>query len=346
MRSKQRAAALSAALTLLLAVTAAAKSGNKTGKSDEGASAKAKPVLWVQPDDIKARNLFYGPGGEAHAPHTTYTFDEEDMNGTSPKFIVHDENGVKWKVKLAQEVHPETAATRLVWAVGYSTNEDYYLPSMQVENMPPRLRRGQNFVGPAGTVHEVRLKRYLEGEKKIGNWRWRDNPFVGTKELSGLKVMMALINNWDLKDSNNSVYHEKHPDGSDGPEDIYMVSDLGASFGTTGFSWTQKISKGNLNSYRHSKFIRKATSDHVDFNVPTRASLIHIFDPPEYWRRLTLLWIGKGIPRADVEWIAGLLEQLSPDQIRDAFRAAGYQPDEVEGFSKVVENRIAQLRDL
>jgi len=39
------------------------------------------------------------------------------------------------------------------------------------------------------------------------------------------------------------------------------------------------------------------------------------------------------------------LAQLSPEQIRDAF-ALGYTPDEVEGFSKVVEGRIAQLNKL
>jgi hypothetical protein len=44
--------------------------------------------------------LFFGPGGEAHAPHTTFTFVKEDMEGTNPKFDIHDENGVKWKVKL------------------------------------------------------------------------------------------------------------------------------------------------------------------------------------------------------------------------------------------------------
>ena len=41
-----------------------------------------------------------------------------------------------------------------------------------------------------------------------------------------------------------------------------------------------------------------------------------------------------------------LLSQLSPDQIRDAFRAAGYSSQEVEGFSKVVEDRIGQLQRL
>jgi hypothetical protein len=41
-----------------------------------------------------------------------------------------------------------------------------------------------------------------------------------------------------------------------------------------------------------------------------------------------------------------LLAQLSPDQIRDAFRAAGYSSEEVEAYSRVVEQRIIELEKL
>jgi hypothetical protein len=41
-----------------------------------------------------------------------------------------------------------------------------------------------------------------------------------------------------------------------------------------------------------------------------------------------------------------LLAQLSPSQIRDAFRAAGYAPPDVEAFSQEVEHRIAELESL
>ena len=32
------------------------------------------------------------------------------------------------------------------------------------------------------------------------SWRWDDNPFVGTNELAGLKLMVMLLGNWDNKD--------------------------------------------------------------------------------------------------------------------------------------------------
>lgn len=57
-------------------------------------------------------------------------------------------------------------------------------------------------------------------------------------------------------------------------------------------------------------------------------------------------WIGRHIPRKDVRWIGQLLAQLSPEQIRDSFRAAGYSPAEVEGYAKVVEGRIGELENL
>jgi hypothetical protein len=59
-----------------------------------------------------------------------------------------------------------------------------------------------------------------------------------------------------------------------------------------------------------------------------------------------LRWVGKRVPRADAKWIGGILGRLSKDQIRDAFRAAGYSPEQVEGFTDVVSQRIAQLNQL
>jgi hypothetical protein len=340
-------------ITIFLAVaavafslTATAKKGTKSTAAEKETAGSAHPVLWSNPVDIRSRNLFYGPGGEKHAPHTTYTFEKEDMDGTSPKFIVHDENGVKWKVKMRFEARPETVASRLVWVVGYSTNEDYFMPELHVEGMPEHLRRGQQFINPQGTAHNVRLKRYLEDEKKVDSWKWSDNPFSSSKELNGLKVMMALINNWDLKDANNSIYYKKHAEGSDGPENVYMVSDLGASFGTTGVSWRRGSADGILRFYSASKFLGKVTPESVDFVVPSRPLAADIFDPPDFFMRMHMRWIGRNIPRADVRWIAQILAQLSPEQIRAAFRAGGYTPEEVEGFSKVVQGRIAQLNKL
>jgi hypothetical protein len=162
--------------------------------------------LWKDPGNIGARNLTYGAGGEAHAPHSKFKFEKESKAGSNPKFVVQDENGVKWTAKLGEEAKPETAATRLLWAVGYFTDEDYFLPEIKVEGMPAQLARGEKFVDRDGTVHNVRLERHLEDWEETGHWKWKQNDFKGTREFNGLRVMMALMNSWDLKDVNNAIY--------------------------------------------------------------------------------------------------------------------------------------------
>lgn len=327
---------------LLWATSSFAKGRNKTIRA-ENVPDNAHRVLWAQPPSIASRDLFYGPGGKAHEPHSTFTFISEDLNGTNPKFDVRDETGTKWRVKLGAEARPEVAASRLLWAVGYFANEDYFVADLRVEGMKP-LKRGQKLVAPDGELRNVRMKRFLKDQKKVGNWHWRSNPLFGTREFNGLRVMMALMNSWDLKDQNNSVYEEKGT--SDNPDLYYVISDLGATFGTTGLSYPDPSSKGNLPAYAGSKFIKKVTGQYVDFNVPTRPNLFHLVNPKEFIERLRMEWIGQHIPIGDVRWTAQLLSQLSRDQIRQAFQAAGYLPKEVDGFTDVVEKRIGELQKL
>lgn len=316
--------------------TAAKRSG--TNPLATSPAAEGQAFLWRDPGDISSRNLYDGPGGKAHAPQGTFKFLREDMNGSNPKFDVVDQDGVEWRVKMGEEARPETVASRLVWAVGYLANEDYFMPLLHVQNMQ-HLRRGANLVSADGTVHNVRLKRHVKDHKKIGEWSWAKNPFANTREWYALRVLMAVINNWDLKDANNSIYlvHGEHP------EQLYVVSDLGSSFGSPGLAWAPK---GNLKDYTRSKLISKVSPEFIDFNVPAPPKLNIFLDVPEMTRRLKLCWLGHHIPRTDAKWMGQLLAQLTPEQIGDAFRAGGYSPQEVEAYSRVVEQRIAELRKL
>jgi hypothetical protein len=331
-------------ITFGLLSLSAAGSGAKTTESGKARVETARgqsAILWREPTYIQSRNLFYGPGGEEHLPQGPFKFVEEDLNGSNPKFIVRDKDKVKWTVKLGNEARPETVASRLVWSVGYFANEDYFLENIQIEDMPAHVKRGASQIGPGGSIHTVRLKRHLEDEKKIANWRWRDDSVAGPRELNGLKVMMALINNWDLKDENNELYG-----GKNSTEQVYLVSDLGASFGSTGITFPYRRSKGDLQEYVHSKFIYKITPEYVDFRTPSRPALIYAVWPPRFMRRVRLDGIVHHIPRGDAQWIGHLLSNLSADQIRDAFRAAGYTPNQVDAYAKVVQNRIAALNQL
>ena len=313
--------------------------GQSPAKSFTARRANAIPMsaLWNDRGDAASLNLLDGPGNREHRPSGKFTFVKEDKSGTSPKFDVVDEQGVHWKAKLGQEPQSETAATRLVWAAGYFADEDYYRPELHVNKLP-KLSRGREFVSPGGVVRGVRLERKLAGEKKGPNWSWFKNPFMGTREMNGLKIMMALINNWDLKEINNTVYREK------GLGARYVVTDLGASFGETGNSITR--SKSNPNDYGQSKFIQRATAQHVDFILSSRPFVLSAVDVGNYVTRTHMQDIVKDIPVADARWLGKLLEPLSDDQIRDCFRAAGYSPEQVDLYTSVVRERIQELSRL
>jgi hypothetical protein len=325
---------LALALTaLIIVLTAFPALGQKAAKD-------SSPVIWSDPGDIKSKDLLNGPGGEKHLLRLPVKFLKEDRKGHNSKFDVEDSNEKKWKAKLGIEAQPETVATRLLWAIGYFTNEDYFVPNLEVKDLPAHLRRGQGHVISPNHVDGARLQRHVGDEKKAANWNWRHNPFVGTREFNGLRVMMALLSNWDLKDENNAIFKDK-----DGQEE-YLVTDVGTAFGASGTRFTEAGSKNNLKAYRESRFIAKVTPTYVDFDFPRRPPWIHIIDPPHYFHQIDMRWIGNRVPRADAKWVGSLLAQLSPEQILDAFRAGGYPPDQAAAFTKVVQSRIAELNQL
>src|SRR5574341_9196 len=155
-------------ITLLLAVqlSAAPAGSAKDEKSSQADKAAATtPVIWRNPGNIASRDVRYGPGSPERMPKGRLRFIQEELGGAEPKFDVEDEQGVRWRVKVGWESKAETAATRLLWAVGYFADEDYYLSEATVEGMT-KLTRGQEFVSKDGLVRDARWER-REGRKKV-----------------------------------------------------------------------------------------------------------------------------------------------------------------------------------
>src|SRR5947207_9890467 len=153
----------------------------------------AKPVLWHEPTDIASRDLFLGSGGEAMKPDLAkVTFVADETRSYSKKYRVRDGAGNEWVVKVGPEAQSETAATRLIWAAGYFGDITYLVPHVDIEGK--------------GSFDNARFEARPKGQKRLGQrWDWSKNPFVGTNELQGLKVLMALINNWDIQNHNNNI---------------------------------------------------------------------------------------------------------------------------------------------
>ena len=192
------------ALTLVVLCTAAASF------AQDGAKSPVNDVVFWEPVDISSRDLFVGPAGDLQPEFKNVKFLGRQRGGNNLKFRIKDGNGVEWVVKAADESQPEVAATRLLWALGYRTEIDFLVPKFNVDKI--------------GSYRNVRLEARPDHIKRLDRSSWKNSTFRQTKEFDGLKIMMALINNWDLKDENTVII-------KDGDKHYFVVSDLGSSFG-------------------------------------------------------------------------------------------------------------------
>ena len=301
--------------------------GHSAIKASLADSREGRATLWTEPDAIENLDLMYGPGGAEGAPDpsATFTFVSRSTSGTSKKINVKDDKGKEWTVKFGAEARPETAATRIVWAMGYHVDEDYFVKRAHIEGWPD------------GDALNVRFERSHNGYKEVGLWNWESNSFVGTRELDGLKVLMVLLNNWDLKNDNNKVVRYDKDSGGDANERIYYVSDLGASFGSTGslvwkllvFSDAPAGTKGNPSGYAHQSFIDGVSNGDVRFHYKGK-------DPGAL----------KGITVEHARWMGKMLGRLSEKQLGDAFRAGGFDDSEVATYVRAMQERIGELQSL
>jgi len=301
-------------LALVLSLTSIETGLAKPKKKKEALT--GTPILWQRPDDIASRDLYLGPGGAAMRPDLRrITFIEEEKGGYSKKYRVRDGAGREWVAKIGKEAQSETSAVRLLWGLGYLTEVNYLVPRVTIPGK--------------GTFTNVRFEARPDNWKRAGEWKWKKNPFVGTQEFQGLKVLMALINNWDLKDSNNVILKVR---GDNGDELRYAISDLGATFGhasTTPLLWRFTRSRNHPVNYAKSNFFEKVKGDRVvlHFGGKNRG-------------------IVNDISIHDAQWVGSLLSQLSDRQLRDVFRAANYTPSQINLLAGEVRERTNELLSL
>ncbi|MBA3242310.1 MAG: hypothetical protein H0T60_13860 [Acidobacteria bacterium] len=327
MRSKAlKVAALALLLLALNLSTSAAALAQDKKKKEKKSLPPGKAVLWEEPRDIDSRDLLLGPGGARMRPEVSrLEFVKEEKDGWSKKYRVRDAAGKVWVAKLSKEAQSETAAVRLVWAVGYPTEINYLVPCVRIEGAP-QPKEAEACAG--GGYRNVRLEARPEGIKRLDEWSWVGSPFEGRREMQGLKVLMVFLNNWDTKDDNNVVFHVQQR-GTD--ELQYIISDLGATLGKTGGGrlWKLKRSRNAPEDYAEAKFIDRVEKGYVRFS----------------YAGVNTGMLDK-ITVADARWLGGWLARLSERQIGDAFRAANYTPEEVRIFTGAVRARVRELTTL
>ena len=308
---------------ILLSLSTTAVFAQKPKTKTKKPAPQGTAVLWREPVDIESRDLFNGPGGASMKPDLSrVTFIKDQAGGGySINYRVRDGAGKIWVAKLRSEAQPETAAVRLVWALGYMTEINYLVPCVKIEGAPTSSVKRCEGNGFANVKFEARPAKV----RRLETWRWASNPFAGTREFQGMIVLMSLMNNWDLKDDNNKIVYV--PDGASGPELQYILSDLGATFGKTGGFLSR--SRNKPEDYAKSKFIEGVEGGRVKFS---------------YCGKNSGLFSNVTVEQA--RWIGSWLARLSDQQLSDAFRAANYTPDEVQLLTTATRARINQLVNL
>jgi hypothetical protein len=262
--------------------------------------------LWRDPGNVAAKDLRFGRGGRSLLPSATvvYEFKDSDLTGYSPGYDVVDPQGREWDVKTGDEGQTEVVTSRLLWAVGFHQPVVYFVPEWQMKN------------GPVSKPNSGRFRLSSDHDTE-GEWSWTDNPFTGTRQLKGLIVANLIVNNWDLKPSQNRIYA-----GVNGPERWFVVQDLGASLGKT--AWPVG-NRNNIDDFEKQKLVLGVQDGRVQFDY--------------HARHKDLL---ADITPADVVWICRLLNRITDRQWSDLF-AGAHMADEVgRRYTRKIKSKIQE----
>jgi hypothetical protein len=278
--------------------------------------------LWQEPVDLLQRDLFAGPGGAALAPPQsggTFQFVAFKTTGTNPGYDVKDASGRQWSVKLGIEAQPEVTTSRILWAMGFHQPATYFVHDFTLTGTD------------AGVKETARFRTDLADWKPGGEWSWYENPFMNARPFGGLIVAQLILNQWDLKPSNNRLYEAADPASQ--PRRQFMVRDVGSSLGQSKqFPFFAMLgtrgmqgSKNDIVGFEAQGFIKKVEGDDVDFD----------------YRGMNQALVDRVTVR-DVIWACELMERIPDSHWQAAFKAGAFPQDHADRFIRKIKEKIAQ----
>ena len=301
------------------------------------AGAAAQPTwLWRDPGNVAALDFGATAGAPVQLPQPPFTFLREDLSGTQPKVFVRDAKDVIWNVKFGNEVHTESFCWRVVRACGYFAEPSFFIASGKFEGYRP-IHRTNPSLGADGSFTNARFQfrdpqlKFLEDR----NWYWDRPPFAGTRELSGLKILIMLLGNWDNKDArvsgsgsgpNTAIFQLRRPAGL---ETIYAFTDWGAGLGSIRGGYAGR------SNWRCAEF----TAQSADFVERVDAHQV-VFQ----YEGAVNQGFRTGIPPAHVMWLMNYLGRITDAQLNAGFKAAGAGNSDAACFTGALRERIEELR--
>ena len=273
------------------------------------------PALWREPADLASRNLYLGPGGESMKPDLSKVtlIEEKESSAGTAKYRVRDGSNREWVVKVGGEVQAETAASRIVWAAGYYTDTTYLVPRAEIQGV--------------GVVENAKFEARAKGIKRLDEWLWDDNPFVGTTELQSLKLLLVMLDNWNIKNENTEILYLRETEA--GAALLYIISDVDMKNDKSGTEPSLWYKRGKSEESSKAKFVEKGKDGSLIFGYSGK-----------HKERLANITV------THAKWLSGLLSRLSDQQIQDACRASNYSPEETQIIAKTIRARINELANL
>jgi hypothetical protein len=291
--------------------------------------------IWREPAPADASGLRFGPGGADGVPVPPFRFVEEHLIGSQPCIAVRDARDRLWRVKWGHEAKPESFAVRFAWACGYFAEVTHYVAAGRVEDAAS-LSRARSSLAEDGTFANARFEledrsvRMMFGEH---SWAWDDNPFVGTPELSGLKIVNMLLSNWDTKDrrdvsrgSNTAIF--EHRTSGWACEARYLIIDWGGAMGKWGGNVASR-SRWDVDGFetQTAQFVTGVRDGRVDFGYQGQRTAE----------------IAQGLALEHVAWFHEYANRIGLPALRDGLLACGATGEEAERFARALIERIRQL---
>lgn len=295
--------------------------------------------IWHDPGPVETLDLAAGPGGADGHPAQPFTYLAENAGGSSPCVSVRDARGREWRVKWGDEVRSEPFACRVAWAAGFFVETNYFVRSGRIEGArelttaAPCIAADGGFENACFELNDPRARKLFDEH----GWAWNENPFVGTRELNGLKIIVLLLSNWDNKDvrdvargSNTAIFEYVTSAGE--IEARYLITDWGGSMGAWGGTVLTRV-KWDCDAFAQQ-------SDQFVLGVDES-------------RRVRWGYAGQrtadaalDISADDVAWLHRRVGRLADGQIRAALQACGADAREVEIFTAALRTRLNQLGEV
>jgi hypothetical protein len=291
--------------------------------------------IWHGVDRDEATDLRFGPGGESYVPTPPLEFVEELLSGSHPCVSVRDAKQRLWRVKWGAEAKPETFCVRFAAACGYFAEVTHYVATGRIDGVTT-LTRARGSVGEGGTFSDARFELEDRSVRMLFDeysWAWNDNPFVGTKQLDGLKIVVMLLSNWDTKDrrdvsrgSNTAIFEYRVSRFAS--EARYLMIDWGGAMGKWG---TTVVSRSRWDV------------DGFEAQTPAFVSAVHDEVVDFGYQGQRTAEIAHGIPVDHVRWFYKRARRITEPALREGLLVSGATEDEAIRFARALVTRIQAL---